>query len=100
MAETSQILAGLKDLRHSSFTNETERVQVEQALRGALRRVQRPFDVALDHCWAEPITTAFLKQLIDTGLFSKWVDGGADALSLGEISALSGIEEALLSMCW
>lgn len=94
----SEITTSLEDLANSSFDNEAERVQVEQALRSALRRVQRPFDTVLDHVWTEPVTTAFIKHLIDTDLFTKWAKQGSGPLSVAELSSLSGVEESLLSM--
>lgn len=72
--------------------------RVKEALLGALRRVQTPFDIAYDHVWTESATTAAVKTLIDVGLWTKWAAAGHKPMTINELASLTSFDPVLLSM--
>ena len=98
MSTAQDVIGTLNGLSGGNF-GETDRVKVERALLGALRRIQKPFDTALNHCWTEPAVTAYVRTLIDAGFWGKWAEAGGEPSSLSELASLGDIDVVLLSEC-
>ncbi|KAI1081062.1 O-methyltransferase [Whalleya microplaca] len=96
MASADQVLANLREIDASSFTNEAERVRVRDALFEALRKVQSPWDIAWDHNWVNGATNAAIKTLIDAGVFKKWEETGGKPTTCDEFAKLTGADAVLI----
>ena len=96
MTSTDQLIAYLEGLESASFTNEAERVRARDALFGALRKVQSPWDIAWDQNWVNPATNAAIKTLIDAGVFKKWAEKGDVPISCDELAAMTGADPLLI----
>ncbi|KAI1172937.1 S-adenosyl-L-methionine-dependent methyltransferase [Nemania sp. FL0916] len=96
MSSLDQALAILAKIGPELSSSEPERLRLSDALLSALRRVQSPWDIACAHGWIELTTTAAIKTLIDTGLFTKWAEHGAKPTSAGEFAKLTGADPVLL----
>lgn len=97
MVSSDELIKSLQELNPSTFSNESERASVKDALFAAFRRVQTPFDVAMDHTWTEAATTAAIKALIDADFWKKWVTAGGKPSDVGSLAATTGVDDILLS---
>lgn len=92
------LVQSLRDVGVGSFTNEAERVEVKEALLAALRRVQSPFDTAMDHVWTEPASVAAIKTLIDANFWKDWVLSGGQPSTIEILSRMTSMDSTLLRM--
>jgi len=73
-------------------------VAVKHALLAALRRLQTPFDTAMDVCWNNVAAESATRTLINAGLFEKWVAQGGTPATAHELAAMTGVELQLIGM--
>ena len=97
MASSDQLVSSLEGLTPDSFTTETERVRVRNALFQALRKIQSPWDIAWEQNWVNGATNASIKTLIDAGIFAKWIEIGGKPAKAGHLAELVNADEALIS---
>ena len=94
-----EFLQTLETAHPSACADEAERVKAIDALFAALRRFQRPFDVAWDHSWTAPLTHSAVRALIDAGVFTAWEAAGGGTKSSGELAELTKTDPVLISSC-
>ncbi|KAI1462248.1 S-adenosyl-L-methionine-dependent methyltransferase [Annulohypoxylon moriforme] len=86
----------LRDIDLDSFQNEEDRSRAEDLILDALVRVRKPWDIALNHNWANPCTNAAIKTLIDAGVFKKWVEIGSKPQTSVELARLTDTDPTLI----
>lgn len=94
-----EFLQSLERAHPNECADEAERVRAIDALFAALRRFQRPFDIAWDQSWAEPLTHSAIRTLIDAGVFEAWEAAGGGTKSSVELAQLTGTDPVLISSC-
>ena len=94
-----EFLKSLEGAHPDECADEAERVRAINALFATLRRFQRPFDVAWDHSWTEPLTHSAIRTLIDAGVFKAWEAAGGGTKSSAELAELTGTDPVLISSC-
>lgn len=94
-----EFLKSLEGAHPNACVDEAERVKAIDALFAALRRFQRPFDVAWDHSWTAPLTHSAVRALIDAGVFTAWDKAGGGTKSSAELAELTGTDPVLISSC-
>ena len=97
MTSLEQLISTLQKVDKVNFKSESERVQAQNAILGALSRVQTPWDVAQQHIWGDPITTTIVKILVDVDLWKKWVEAGGKPSTSSELAGLVNVDPSLLS---
>jgi hypothetical protein len=98
MARTvDQLISILENLDKTSFSIETDRVAVKEALFAASARVQVPFEIFEGLAWHRLVTNVAIKALIDCGFWVKWVESGGQPASTSELAKLVDIDPVLLS---
>ncbi|KAI1426461.1 S-adenosyl-L-methionine-dependent methyltransferase [Xylaria sp. FL1777] len=97
MASVDQIVSNLRAIGTHSFASDDDKLLLLDELRGALRRVQTPWDVAWDHAWVHGNTIAAIKTLIDASVFAKWAESGRKSLTTPELADMTGADPLLLS---
>ncbi|KAI1276010.1 S-adenosyl-L-methionine-dependent methyltransferase [Xylaria sp. FL0933] len=96
MPSVNEVISNLKDIDAHSFVSAEDRLLVLDELRGALRRVQSPWDVLWDQAWVHGCTMAAIKALIDISVFTRWVETGSKAITTSELAGLTGADPLLL----
>lgn len=96
MSSTDELLATLEGVETGSFTNETERVLVRDALHKALRKTQSPWDLAWEHSWVYSAVSASINTLVQAGVFTKWAEAGFEPITSAELAGLTGADVVLL----
>lgn len=92
-----KFIQSLESAHPNACADEAERVRVIDALFAALRRFQRPFDVAWNHSWTEPLTHSAVRTLIDANVFKAWEAAGGGTKSSAELAELTGTDPVLIS---
>lgn len=96
MATADKLIQDLQGINANAFVTQAERVRARDALFGALRRVQSPWDIVWDQNWVSPATNASVKTLIDAGVFSKWSEIGSTPKTSAELAQLVGADVLLI----
>ncbi|TDZ33516.1 O-methyltransferase [Colletotrichum trifolii] len=96
MSATASVIASLDELDASLFEDKADRVRVRDALYGALRRFQTPWNIGWDHVVTANGGTAAIKALIDAGVFEKWAEAGGGPMTCAEIAKLVDADELLI----
>jgi hypothetical protein len=79
-ASVEDLLLTLQMTDAASVSTETERHRLRDALYAAYRRMQTPWDVALEFSMSSQCTTAAIQIMIDLDLFQKWVSSHLSVL--------------------
>lgn len=99
MESSDKLVKILEGLDPASFTTESERVRVRDALFQALRKVQSPWDIAWEQNWVNGATSASVKTFIDAGIFAKWMETGGKPAKAGDLAKVVNADAVLISMC-
>ena len=95
---TDELIKSLEHVDASKFASEGDRARVQQALHAALRRVQTPFDVGMEHAWVYPPMIAAIRTLIDAGLWKKWVAMGGQPTTVETLAKACDMEQTFLRL--
>ncbi|KAI0897903.1 S-adenosyl-L-methionine-dependent methyltransferase [Annulohypoxylon nitens] len=96
MSTLDHLSTVLKDIGSNSFPNEDDRLRAEDLIVGALARIRKPWDIALNHNWVNPCTNAATKTLIDAGVFKKWVEIKSKPQTSVELARLTDTDPTLI----
>lgn len=96
MSSVDQIISNLRAIDTHSLVSDDDRLLLKE-LRGTLRRIQSPWDVAWDQAWVHGNTMAAIKTLIDASVFVRWAEAGNKPMTTSEIAYLTGADPLLLS---
>lgn len=97
MPTLDRLFAALEDIGPDSFPSEDDRLRAEDLIVGALARIRKPWDIALNHNWVNPCTNAATKTLIDAGVFKKWVEIGSKPQTSVQLARLTDTDLTLIS---
>lgn len=97
MASHGDLVSLLDKLNAGSFTDETERLRIKDALQSALRRTSTPFEVSQEHVNWYLTEIAVVRSLIFAGVFQHWAQDGSEKLTCQELAKLTGADVVLLS---
>ncbi|KAI1267082.1 S-adenosyl-L-methionine-dependent methyltransferase [Xylariaceae sp. FL1019] len=95
MASVDQMISSLRAIDASSLSVD-DRLRLLDEVRGTLRRVQSPWDIAWDHAWVHGATMAAITSLINASLFTKWAEAGNKPMTTPELAELIGVDASLL----
>ncbi|KAI3336052.1 S-adenosyl-L-methionine-dependent methyltransferase [Ustulina deusta] len=95
MSSVDQIISNLRAIDTHSLVSDDDRLLLKE-LRGTLRRIQSPWDVAWDQAWVHGNTMAAIKTLIDASVFVRWAEAGNKPMTTSEIAYLTGADPLLL----
>jgi len=97
-SELVTLLNGLTPSTISEGSNGADVVAVKYALFAALRRLQTPFDTAMDVCWNNVAAESATRTLVNVGLFEKWVAQGGKPATGRELATMTGVELELMGV--
>jgi len=95
-SELVTLLNGLKPSTISDGQHGENLVAVKHALFAAFRRLQTPFDTAMDVCWNNVAAESATRTLVNVGLFEKWVAQGGNPATGSEVAGMTGVEVELM----
>jgi len=95
--KTAELIAQLDKIDQSTIdSSQADVVAVKHALFAALRRVQSPFDTAMDVCWNNVAAESATRTLVNVGLFEKWVAKGGQPASGHDLATMTGVDPELM----
>lgn len=97
MGSQDDIVRMLENLKAGSFTDETERLRIRNALQIALRETSKPFEVIQEHVNLYFTEIAVVRALVFAGVFHQWAQNGSEKLTCQELAGLTGADVVLLS---
>ena len=90
-SNTAELVAQLDNISRSTIDDsEADIAAIKAALFAAHRRVQSPWDNAMDLCWTQVASESVNRTLVQAGLFEKWVNKGGRPASGQELADLTG----------
>ena len=96
-SKTAELVAQLDKINRPNIdSNDADVAAVKAALFAAYRRVQSPWDTAMDLCWNKPAAESATRTLVQAGLFEKWVAKGGKPASGQELATLTDFDPILL----